>query len=86
MYDIENDKLRTHFAKFLSKYGLRLQYSVFTIKNSDRVLDNIRINIKERFEPKFKQADNVLIFRVSDNACIDKFGFPVNEESDLVIK
>jgi len=38
-YDISNDKLRTRFAKYLSKYGNRLQYSVFEIKNSDRIIE-----------------------------------------------
>ena len=34
-YDISNDKVRTKFAKYLSKYGFRLQYSVFEITNSE---------------------------------------------------
>lgn len=36
-YDISNDKLRTKFAKYLSRFGHRLQYSVFemtTVKKS----------------------------------------------------
>ena len=37
-YDISNDKLRTKFSKFLCKFGYRLQYSVFEIKNSKRIL------------------------------------------------
>jgi CRISPR-associated protein Cas2 len=37
-YDISNDKIRTRFAKFLSKFGYRLQYSIFEIKNSKRIL------------------------------------------------
>lgn len=86
MYDIENDKLRTHFAKFLTKFGIRIQYSVFAIKNSNRILNNIRVKIKEKFEPKFSQADSVLIYHIDDNACVGKFGFPLNEEDDLVIK
>ena len=36
-YDISDDKLRTHFAKFLSKYGYRLQYSIFEISNSPKI-------------------------------------------------
>ena len=40
-YDISNDKVRTKFAKFLSKFGFRLQYSVFEIHNSEAVLSNI---------------------------------------------
>lgn len=85
MYDIENDKVRTKFAKFLSRYGIRLQFSVFKIIHSDRMLENIKIKIKKQFEPKFHQGDNVLIFQVPDTACVAKFGYPTNEETDLVI-
>ena len=30
-YDISDDKLRTKFSKYLSRFGHRLQYSVFEI-------------------------------------------------------
>lgn len=86
MYDIENDKTRTHFAKILTKYGTRLQYSVFQIKNSQRLLDNLKIEITKRFSHRFKQCDSVYIFHIPDEACVAKFGYPTNEDSDLVIK
>ena len=86
MYDIESDKLRSRFAKFLEKFGRRLQYSVFEIKNSQRILANIKCDIINYYEKRFSQGDNVLIYDVSDNSCIERFGFPVNEEDDLVIK
>ena len=34
-YDISDDKLRGKFAKFLMSYAIRLQYSVYEIKNSE---------------------------------------------------
>lgn len=86
LYDIENDKLRTRFSKFLDKYGRRLQYSVFEIKNSPRILDNVKADIVNKFEDKFDQGDSVLIFAIPDSSCVAKFGYPVNEEGDLVIK
>ena len=52
-YDIQNDKLRTKFAKYIKKYGYRLQYSVFEITNSKNVLKNIMCEIKNMFEKKF---------------------------------
>jgi|GEM_PF-2456495 len=52
-YDIHNDKLRTKFGKFLKKYGRRLQYSVFEIKNSDRILGIVKREIEAKFEPEF---------------------------------
>ena len=45
-YDISDDKLRTRFSKYLSKFGHRLQYSVFEIDNSPRIIDNIITDIK----------------------------------------
>ena len=40
-YDISNDKLRTSFAKYLSRFGHRIQYSVFEIDNSKRIVDKM---------------------------------------------
>ena len=52
-YDISDDKLRTKFAKFLKKFGYRLQYSVFQVTNSQRVLENITAEINNTFGKKF---------------------------------
>lgn len=48
-YDISDDKKRTIFAKYLQKFGHRIQYSVFEIDNSQRVLQNISAEIENRF-------------------------------------
>lgn len=85
IYDISSDKLRTRFSKFLSRYGRRLQFSVFEIANSPRILDNIRLEIKTAFENKFSQGDSVIIVNVPDNAVTDRFGYAANEETDLLI-
>lgn len=84
-YDIANDKLRTRFSKFLSKFGGRLQYSVFEIRNSDRVLENITIQIKYDFEKKFSQTDSIIIFDLSRNCKIISYGYAKNNETDLMI-
>ena len=52
-YDIQDDKLRTKFAKYVKKYGYRLQYSVFEITNSKNILKNIMCEISDMFEKKF---------------------------------
>lgn len=85
VYDIKNDKLRTRFAKFLKRFGRRVQYSVFEIVNSPRILANIRVEIETKFEKHFEQSDSVLIFDIPDNACVGRFGYPVNEEGDLIM-
>lgn len=86
VYDIENDRLRTKFANFLKRFGRRVQLSVFEIENSNRILQNIQLEINNTFEKRFGQADSVLIFNIPDNACIAKYGYPLNEDTDLVIR
>ena len=61
-YDIQNDKLRTKFAKYIKKYGYRLQYSVFEITNSKNVLKNIMCEITNMFEQKFGQGDSAVSY------------------------
>lgn len=82
-YDISNDKLRTRFSKYLEKFGHRIQYSLFEIDNSPRVLSNISLDIKNKFEKKFKQSDSVYIFELSKTCKITRFGYAKNEEGDL---
>lgn len=65
-------------------HGRRLQYSVFEITNSQRILNNIRIEIRTSFERKFSQGDSVLIIQIPDNAITDRFGYAANEETDLL--
>lgn len=55
-YDISNNKLRTRFSKFLSKYGHRLQYSVFEIDNSDTILRNVITQIITTFEKSLRKT------------------------------
>lgn len=73
-YDISDDKLRTKFSKYLSKFGHRLQYSVFEIDNSKRIVDNIVTDIKNRFEKCFTQQDSVIIFKLSSSCEVLRFG------------
>lgn len=84
-YDISDDKLRTKFSKFLEKFGGRLQYSVFEIRNSDRLLAIIETKIKERFEKKFSQNDSIIIFRMSKQCKVTRYGYARNDESDLLV-
>lgn len=84
-YDISNNKVRTRFANFLSKFGARLQYSIFEITNSDRVKNNIVTEITEKYEKVFTQADSVIIFELSGSCRLVKFGYAKNDDSDLLI-
>lgn len=85
VYDIQSDRLRTDFSKFLKQFGRRIQYSVFEIKNSPRIIANIQAEVESKYKKKFTQGDSVLVFDVPDSANILRFGYPVNEETDLLI-
>lgn len=84
-YDISDNRLRTRFSNFIKKYGIRIQYSVFEITNSKRMLNNIMCEIKNQFENKFEQSDSVIIIETSETCKITKFGYAKNEESDILI-
>lgn len=83
-YDISNDKLRNRFAKMLIKNGaVRLQYSVYEVNNTKRVMDNLSVKINMQFAPKFGGGDSVMIFDV-DNNKIQKFGNAIHRDQDIV--
>lgn len=83
-YDISDNKLRTKFSNFLLEYGDRLQYSVYQIRNSERILNIITQKIKNDFEKAFTGADNVLIFRFTDREVL-RFGNAVHQSEDLLV-
>ncbi|MBT3438887.1 CRISPR-associated endonuclease Cas2 [Candidatus Woesearchaeota archaeon] len=84
-YDIHKDKTRTRFSTFLKKFGYRLQYSVFQIRNSKRLLNVIISEIKGNFENRFDQNDSIIIFNMSQQCKITKFGYAKNDDEDLII-
>lgn len=84
-YDISNDKLRTKFAKYLSRFGHRLQYSVFEIDNSEKIVDNIVNDLKNKYEKSFSQEDSVIIFKLSSSCEVLRFGYAKNDEKDFII-
>ena len=84
-YDMSDDKLRTKFSKYLSKFGHRLQYSVFEIDNSTRILNNITSDLKNRFEKSFTQSDSVIIFKMSSSCEVFRIGYAKNDEEDFFL-
>ena len=85
-YDITNNKTRTQFSKFLKKFGRRLQYSVFELKNSTRVLKNIQKEIECNYKKRFRNTDSVLIVN-SCESCkkkVTRYGYSANEEKEVV--
>ncbi len=86
-YDIKSDRLRGQLASLLEKYGYRLQYSVFKIKNSPRIINILVEEIRHRFEKKFSQSDSVLIFSYSQSSTdkLIKFGYAKNMDQDVIM-
>ena len=84
-YDISNDKVRTRFSKFLSKFGFRLQYSVFEIHNSEAVLRNIMTEIENNYVKSFTEEDSIIIFNLSATCKKTCYGYAKNEEKDFFL-
>lgn len=85
-YDFRDDKRRSKFSRFLKKYGRRLQYSVFELKNSKRVLQNVVKEVEYKHKPYFHATDSVLIYQICQ-ACekkILRYGCAVHEEEGLI--
>jgi len=85
-YDFSNDKTRELFAKFLKKYGRRIQYSVFEIKNSQRFLNNILKEIDLEYKKKFAKTDSIVIINICDGCKkkVKRYGYAKNEEGDIL--
>ena len=83
-YDISDDKLRAKLSRFLGKFGYRLQYSVFQIRNSDRMLNNIVSAIEGEFARHFSQDDSVVIFVLSKTCKQLRFGYAKNDDEELI--
>lgn len=82
-YDISDTKLRTKFSKMLVKHGaIRLQFSVYEVENTKRVIDNIIVKI-EAFAKKFTSDDSVVVFNVNDKSLI-KYGNAIHRDQLVV--
>ena len=86
-YDFSNDKVRARFARFLNKYGRKLQYSVYEIRNSPRVLQIILSEIELVYKKEFTGADSILVFQTCEGCKkkIRRYGYVENEDKELVI-
>ena len=84
-YDISDDKKRARFNKYIQKFGSRLQYSVYQIDNSDRILNNIMDDINNRFQKSFDENDSVYIFKMNDSSEVIRYGYCAHDDADLLI-
>lgn len=86
-YDFTDNKTRARFSKFLKKYGRKIQFSVYEIRNSQRILQNILDEIELRYQKEFTNSDSILIFSVCEGCKkkVRRYGYASNEEEDVVI-
>jgi len=83
-YDIHDSKLRTRFSKMLQKNGaIRLQYSVYEVNNTDRLMDVLREKIVGEYGPLFGGGDSVMVFDVNKDS-IEKYGNAIHRDADMV--
>jgi CRISPR-associated protein Cas2 len=83
-YDISDNKLRTHFSKFLEKYGVRVQFSVFEIQNSKRLIDIVIYAIENKFKKRFESGDSIYIFKANHSDTI-RYGSAGLIDKDLIL-
>ena len=86
-YDFTENKVRAKFSKFLCKFGRKLQYSVYEIRNSDRVLQNILDEVELKYKKQFTGADSIVIFQIGelDKKKIIRYGYAKNDEKEVVV-
>ena len=85
-YDFTENKIRAKFSKFIKKFGRKLQYSVYEIKNSGRVLQLIINEIELKYKKKFTNADSILIFQTCEGCSkkIKRYGYALNDEKEVL--
>lgn len=82
-YDISDNLIRSRFSKMLTKHGaIRLQYSVYEVVNTQRVIDNMLVKI-ESYAKHFTPDDSVVIFDVSSDKMI-KYGNAIHRDKPIV--
>lgn len=85
-YDIHSDKTRAKFSRLLKKFWRMLQYSVYEIKNSERILRILKTEIEMTFSPQFTWADSILIIPISKshNEKVIRYWQPAMEEKEIL--
>ncbi len=84
-YDISDNKKRTRFNKYIRRFGHRLQFSVYEIENSNRILNNIITDIHNKFSKEFDETDSVYIFKLSASCEVLKYGYAAHEDEPLLL-
>ena len=86
MYDIENNKIRTHIAKYLIRKGcLRIQKSVYLAKSSPAIMKEIGGTLKEINEIYHNQ-DSIFLLPVPEEKFNNIVVIGQNVEFEIITK
>ena len=76
--------LTTNYELSSTKNGaIRLQYSVYEVNNTDRIINNLIVMIEDMFVKKFDGGDSVIIFDVSA-VKLKKYGNALHRYTDII--
>ena len=82
-YDIADDRMRSNFCKMIKKHGaIRLQYSVYEVVNTKRIIDNMVTKI-QAYAKHFTPEDSVIIFHCEKD-CLIKYGNAIHRDVPVV--
>lgn len=88
-YDVIDDSRRTRLAKVLSKYGDRVQYSVFVVDATPGKLVRMRVHIRKTVDPS---CDSLLFCDLGPvgSLCPRQFEFegrrrPVTDNDSFIV-
>ena len=82
-YDISDDKMRANFSKMLKSNGaIRLQFSVYEVRNTKRIVDNIMAKI-EAYAKHFTADDSVILFDIGADK-LKKYGNAIHRDQNVV--
>jgi CRISPR-associated protein Cas2 len=80
-YDIENNKRRNRFAKFLEHYAVRVQRSVFEAKLNQKTYNSLLSGIN-----KFTHSDdNIRLYKIQSNKAVKNWGKDTGLKIDEII-
>ena len=75
--------MRARFSKMLKSNGaIRLQYSVYEVRNTKRIVDNIVAKI-EAYSKHFTADDSVVIFEAASDKLV-KYGNAIHRDQQIV--
>ena len=75
--------MRSNFSKMLKENGaIRLQYSVYEVRNTKRIMDNLVAKI-ETYSKHFTADDSVVIFDIDMNK-MSKYGNAIHRDKPVV--